>query len=103
MCILTHHLLMKKLILLICCLLPLVSMAQRFTPTETARYQQQAKTVTIIKDNWGVPHIYGPTDAIQHQNTTPTRPVAMSTANLRHTILNGSCFKACGADVAPGR
>ena len=27
------------------------------------RYQAQAARVTIIKDNWGVPHIYGKTDA----------------------------------------
>src|SRR5687767_11974817 len=27
------------------------------------RYEEQASRVTIIRDNWGVPHIYGKTDA----------------------------------------
>ncbi|SFE17267.1 penicillin acylase family protein [Spirosoma endophyticum] len=30
---------------------------------EIARWQQQAKQVTITRDTWGVPHIYGKTDA----------------------------------------
>ncbi|HEX8429460.1 penicillin acylase family protein [Hymenobacter sp.] len=37
--------------------------AQAFTPTEIARWQQQAKQVSIVRDKWGVPHIYGKTDA----------------------------------------
>ncbi|MFC4232487.1 penicillin acylase family protein [Parasediminibacterium paludis] len=37
--------------------------AQSFTPTEIARWQAQAKQVNIIRDNYGVPHIYGKTDA----------------------------------------
>ncbi len=56
--------LMKKLLLLL--LLPLSILAQKvakFTPAETIRYQQQAKRVTIIRDNWGIPHIYGKSDA----------------------------------------
>ncbi|MDB4927163.1 penicillin acylase family protein [Mucilaginibacter sp.] len=44
-------------------ILPAMLMAQKFTATELSRYKQEAKTVTIIKDNWGVPHIYGQTDA----------------------------------------
>ncbi|MDB5032407.1 penicillin acylase family protein [Mucilaginibacter sp.] len=44
-------------------LLPAMLMAQKFTAAELSRYEQEAKTVTIIKDNWGVPHIYGQTDA----------------------------------------
>jgi acyl-homoserine lactone acylase PvdQ len=31
--------------------------------TELPRWQQQAKNVTIIRDNYGIPHIYGKTDA----------------------------------------
>ena len=27
------------------------------------KYEEQAARVTIIRDNWGVPHIYGKTDA----------------------------------------
>jgi len=30
---------------------------------EVARWEAQAKNITIIRDNWGVPHIYGKTDA----------------------------------------
>jgi acyl-homoserine-lactone acylase len=37
--------------------------AQSFTPAEIARYRQQAKNVTIIRDKWGIPHVYGTTDA----------------------------------------
>jgi len=44
-------------------LLPFWSSAQKFSPTEIARYRIEAKSVTIIRDNWGVPHIYGKTDA----------------------------------------
>lgn len=36
---------------------------QAFTKTEVARWQQRAKQVTITRDTWGVPHIYGKTDA----------------------------------------
>jgi acyl-homoserine-lactone acylase len=37
--------------------------AQKFTPTEIIRWQKQAENVTIIRDNYGVPHIYGKTDS----------------------------------------
>ena len=37
--------------------------AQSFSKAEIARWQQQAKQVTITRDTWGVPHIYGKTDA----------------------------------------
>ena len=52
---------MKKLFFLF--LSPLSIWAQTFTPAETQRFQQQAQQVTIIRDNWGIPHIYGKTDA----------------------------------------
>lgn len=32
-------------------------------PAELARWEATAKRVTIIRDNWGIPHIYGKTDA----------------------------------------
>jgi acyl-homoserine lactone acylase PvdQ len=51
---------MKKLLFLL--LLPLHLCAQPFSQQEIARWQQQAKQVTIIRDNWGIPHIYGKTD-----------------------------------------
>lgn len=33
------------------------------SPSEINRWKQSAKNVTIIRDNWGIPHIYGKTDA----------------------------------------
>lgn len=30
---------------------------------DAARWEQQAQNVTIIRDDWGIPHIYGKTDA----------------------------------------
>lgn len=50
--------------LLLCLLLvSSFSFAQNFTPAEIQRWEAQAKQVTIIKDTWGIPHIYGKTDA----------------------------------------
>lgn len=37
--------------------------AQPFAKADIARWQQQAKQVTITRDTWGIPHIYGKTDA----------------------------------------
>ncbi len=44
-------------------LFPLLSLSQSFTKQEVSSWDQQAKRVTIIRDNWGIPHIYGKTDA----------------------------------------
>ncbi len=33
------------------------------TPARLANWQQQAKAVTILRDDWGIPHITGKTDA----------------------------------------
>ncbi|MBO6573912.1 MAG: penicillin acylase family protein [Rhodothermales bacterium] len=33
------------------------------TDPELARWQETAERVTITRDDWGIPHIYGPTDA----------------------------------------
>src|SRR5690349_22776650 len=30
---------------------------------ETARWERQARNVTIIRDDWGIAHVYGKTDA----------------------------------------
>ncbi len=32
-------------------------------PGDIARWKQEARAVTIIRDDWGIPHIYGKTDA----------------------------------------
>ncbi len=52
---------MKKLIFLWLLASPL--MAQKFTNEEIARWQKQTKEITIIRDTWGIPHVYGKTDA----------------------------------------
>ncbi len=54
---------MKKLFLSFVLLLPLYLLAQQFTPKEISRWNQQAKQVTIIRDHFGIPHVYGNTDA----------------------------------------
>src|SRR5690349_23558581 len=43
-------------------LFPLAASSQ-FTPAELARYKAAARRVTIIRDSYGVPHVYGRTDA----------------------------------------
>lgn len=39
------------------------TVSSKFSTAEIARFQQQAKRVNIIRDNWGIPHIYGKSDA----------------------------------------
>ncbi len=43
--------------------IPLQLFAQTFSKQEIARWEDEAKKVTIIRDKWGIPHIYGKTDA----------------------------------------
>ena len=43
--------------------LPLAAVSQKYSRAETGRFEKEAGAVTIIRDNWGVPHIYGKTDA----------------------------------------
>lgn len=52
---------MKKVFLLIC--LPIQLWAQSFSSQEIKQYQSQAQRVNIIRDQYGVPHIYGKSDA----------------------------------------
>jgi acyl-homoserine lactone acylase PvdQ len=52
---------MKKTLLLL--FLPFTLLAQSFTQKEISRWEKQAQRVTIVRDNWGIPHIYGKTDA----------------------------------------
>ena len=33
------------------------------TPDEISRWERRAQNVTIIRDDWGIPHVYGRTDA----------------------------------------
>ena len=52
---------MKKVFFLL--FLPLHLMAQPWTSKEITIWSAEAKQVSIIRDNWGIPHIYGKTDA----------------------------------------
>ena len=51
----------NKILFFIC--FPCVLIAQQLSSIELNRCETQAKQVTIIRDNWGIPHIYGKTDA----------------------------------------
>jgi len=53
---------MKNLFLILA-LLPFAGKAQQYTDDATARFKAEARAVTIIRDNWGIPHIYAKTDA----------------------------------------
>lgn len=55
--------LMKNIAFSILFLLPFGCFAQKFSTQEVKRFQNEAQAVTIIRDNWGIPHIYGKTDA----------------------------------------
>ena len=52
---------MKKALFVL--LLPLQLLAQPFSKQEINRWQKQAQQVNIIRDNFGIPHIYGKADA----------------------------------------
>jgi acyl-homoserine lactone acylase PvdQ len=52
---------MQKLLLLL--LFPISLLSQNFSSTEVNRWHLQASQVTIIRDHFGVPHIYGKSDA----------------------------------------
>lgn len=51
----------NKIIVFLLCYTP--SFAQNFTATEIAGWKKQAQQVTIIRDKWGIAHVYGKTDA----------------------------------------
>ncbi|MBS1620005.1 MAG: penicillin acylase family protein [Bacteroidetes bacterium] len=52
---------MKKLFLFL--LMPIQLLAQNFSNQEITRWEKEAKQVNIIRDNWGIPHVYGKIDA----------------------------------------
>src|ERR1700744_4209194 len=55
---------MRKALLIGWLLIPLFTVAQRkYNVAEIRRFGQEAAMITIIRDDWGVPHIYGKTDA----------------------------------------
>ncbi len=53
---------MRNAILLFA-IFPLQLFAQNFTKEEIQHWSAEAKNVNIIRDNWGIPHIYGKSDA----------------------------------------
>lgn len=44
-------------------ILPFQLFSQSFSRQEISRWEKQAQNVNIIRDNWGIPHVYGKTDA----------------------------------------
>src|SRR3954449_2787241 len=52
--------LLERILLVCLCLSPL---AYGATNAEISRWQQQARNITIIRDDWGIAHVYGKTDA----------------------------------------
>ncbi len=55
---------MKKIVLLFLFIyFGYITRAQSFTKKEIIQWEQQAKAISIIRDNWGIPHVYGKTDA----------------------------------------
>lgn len=44
-------------------ILPVFCFGQKFSSQDIQRFKTEANAVTIVRDNWGVPHIYGKTDA----------------------------------------
>src|SRR6476620_5805769 len=52
---------MKPLLLIV--LLPLQLIAQNFSKEEIGHWEKESKNVKVIRDNWGILHIYGKTDA----------------------------------------
>ncbi len=52
---------MKKIFLFLLC--PSFLFSQSAAKSDITRWEKQAKQITVIRDNWGIPHIYGKTDA----------------------------------------
>ncbi|HET6252750.1 MAG TPA: penicillin acylase family protein [Puia sp.] len=51
---------MNRLITILLCGLPLAAYCQA---SDAGRWEAEARKVTIVRDKWGIPHIYGKTDA----------------------------------------
>src|SRR3954451_6654866 len=51
----------KLFLVLLSLVLPLAANAA--TKAEIARWEQQVRNITIIRDDWGIAHVYGKTDA----------------------------------------
>ncbi len=53
---------LSKVLVLLAVLLPVLA-ANASTKAEIERWQRRASNVTIIRDDWGIAHVYGKTDA----------------------------------------
>ena len=53
---------MKKIVIVLA-ILCVAFAPQPASKQDVAAWQQQAQHVTIIRDDWGIPHVYGKTDA----------------------------------------
>ena len=52
-----------NILLLFTLCFPFLASAQKLSSSEINRFKKQAASVTIYRDNYGVPHIYGKSDA----------------------------------------
>ena len=52
---------MKKLVIVLA--LACVAWGPPATPKDLAAWEKRAQNITIVRDNWGIPHVYGNTDA----------------------------------------
>jgi acyl-homoserine-lactone acylase len=50
-------------LVLLCAALASTASAQSPSPTDLARWSREARSVTITRDDWGIPHVSGKTDA----------------------------------------
>ncbi|MEQ9569006.1 MAG: penicillin acylase family protein, partial [Longimicrobiales bacterium] len=56
---------MKKSVLVLACALGACAPQEAPAPasdSDVAAWEEQAARVTIIRDEWGIPHVYAPTD-----------------------------------------
>src|ERR1700675_3638166 len=53
---------MKKIVLILTVAAMSVAL-QRAADNESAKWERQAQNVTIVRDTWGIAHVYGKTDA----------------------------------------
>lgn len=47
----------------LCCATARAQSAYQPTAQDLARWQREAAAITIVRDNWGIAHVHGPTDA----------------------------------------
>src|SRR5438874_10828996 len=53
----------RAILLLVCAARPACSTGTAAADRDAAAWEKQAQNVTIIRDTWGIPHVYGKTDA----------------------------------------